>query len=63
MHCNTLEGIWTGPRNFLRPFRGVNKVYVEQYVIIFQWGYDLEAVTDRVLRVSLGCPVATESGT
>lgn len=25
VHCNTLEGIWTGLRNFLRPFRGVHK--------------------------------------
>ena len=22
VHCNTLEGLWTGVRNFLRPFRG-----------------------------------------
>ena len=28
MHDNTLEGLWTGLRNFLRPFRGVNKVYL-----------------------------------
>jgi len=25
VHCNTMEGIWTGLRNFLRPFRGVHK--------------------------------------
>ena len=25
VHDNTLEGIWTGLRNFLRPFRGVSK--------------------------------------
>ena len=24
VHCNTIEGIWTGLRNFLRPFRGVH---------------------------------------
>ena len=24
VHCNTMEGIWTGLRNFLRPFRGVS---------------------------------------
>ncbi len=27
VHDNTLEGIWTGLRNFLRLFRGVNKAY------------------------------------
>ena len=32
VHNNTQEGIWTGLRNFLRPFRGVNKVYLHQYV-------------------------------
>jgi len=25
VHNNTMEGLWTGLRNFLRPFRGVNK--------------------------------------
>ena len=25
VHNNTQEGLWTGLRNFLRPFRGVNK--------------------------------------
>jgi transposase-like protein len=24
-HTNSLEGLWTGLRNFLRPFRGVHK--------------------------------------
>jgi transposase len=41
VHCNSMEGIWTGLRNFLRPFRGVNKKYLEQYVIMFQWSYNL----------------------
>ena len=63
VHCNTLEGIWTGLRNFLRPFRGVNKAYLEQYVMIFQWAYNLKAVTDEFLRVLLGCSVTTKSVT
>ena len=25
VHCNPLERLWTGLRNFLRPFRGVSK--------------------------------------
>ena len=60
VHCNTLEGIWTGLRNFLRPFRGVNKVYLEQYVIIFEWAYNLKVVTAAFLRVLLGCPGTTK---
>jgi transposase len=29
VHTNTSEGFWTGLRNFLRPFRGVNKVFLQ----------------------------------
>jgi transposase len=53
VHDNTLEGIWTGLRNFLRPFRGVSKWYLAQYVAIFQWGYNLKRVTDDFLRCLL----------
>ena len=63
VHCNTLEGIGTGLRNFLRPFRGVNKVYLEQYVSIFQWSYNLKEVTAQFLRVLLGCSVTTKLAT
>ena len=34
---HTMEGIWTGPRNFLRPFRGASKEYLEQYIIMLRW--------------------------
>jgi transposase len=54
VHDNTLEGIWTGLRNFLRPFRGVNKVYLAQYVAMFRWAYNLKAVTTGFLRTLLG---------
>lgn len=60
VHCNTMEGIWTGLRNFLRPFRGVNKMYLEQYVIIFEWSYNLKAVTDEYLRILLGAKGSTK---
>jgi transposase len=60
VHCNTLEGIWTGLRNFLRPFRGVNKMCLEQYAIIFEWSYNLKAVTDEFLRILLGAKASTE---
>jgi hypothetical protein len=63
VHVNTPEGIGTGVRNLLRPFRGVNKVDLEQHIIMFQWAYNQKAVTDAFLRVSLGCPAATELGT
>ncbi|MGA9923607.1 MAG: hypothetical protein WBQ29_09395 [Isosphaeraceae bacterium] len=40
--------------------RGVNKAYLEQYVIIFQWYYNLKTVTDEFLRVLLGCTGPTK---
>ena len=63
VHCNTLEGIWTGLRNFLRPFRGVTKVYLEQYVKVFEWAYRLKSVTEDYLRILLGRRPITGLGT
>jgi transposase-like protein len=45
VHVNTLEGLWTGMRNFLRPFRGVNKKYLYQYVAMFEWGVSVRQTT------------------
>lgn len=50
VHCNTMEGIWTGLRNFLRPFRGVHKKYLAQYVAMFEWAHNLKRVTNHFLR-------------
>ena len=54
VHCNTLEGLWTGLRNSLRPFRGVNKVYLEQYIKMFEWSTNIKRATDAFLRILLG---------
>lgn len=54
VHDNTLEGLWTGLRNYLRTFRGVSKHYLAQYVAMFQWGYNIKAVTDEFLKTLLG---------
>jgi len=56
VHNNTLEGIWVGLRNFLRPFRGINKWYEDQYVGIFEWAYNLKTVTSNFVRVLVGLP-------
>ena len=50
VHCNTMEGIWTGLRNFLRPFRGVHKHNLAQYVAMFEWSHNLKNVTPDFLR-------------
>jgi hypothetical protein len=54
VHCDTMEGLWSGLRNFRRRFRGVSKWRLSQYVVIFQWGHNLKCVTDKFMRVLLG---------
>jgi transposase len=63
VHCNTMEGIWTGLRNFLRPFRGVNKIYLHAYVAMFQWAHNLKEATVAFLQILLGRSLSTELGT
>jgi transposase-like protein len=63
VHNNTMEGIWTGVRNFLRIFRGVNKEYLEQYIGIFEWGYKIKTVTLEFLRALLGVKAVTNPST
>ena len=54
VHDNTLEGLWTGLRNFLRLFRGVSKKYLYQYVALFEWGYNVKRATAEFLHALLG---------
>ena len=56
VHNNTLEGIGTGLRNFLRRFRGVHKKYLDQYVAIFEWAHNVKTATVDFLRALLGIP-------
>jgi transposase-like protein len=54
VHDNTLEGLWAALRTFLRPFRGVSKHYLSQYVAVFQWAYNLKEAVPDTLRILLG---------
>lgn len=54
VHDNTLEGLWAALRTFLRPFRGVSKHYLGQYVAVFQWAYNLKVAVPETLRMLLG---------
>jgi transposase len=60
VHDNTLEGIWTGLRNFLRPFRGISKWYLDQFVGIFEWIYNVKTVTVDFVRALCGLRPNTE---
>lgn len=61
VHCNTMEGTWTGLRNFLRLFRGIHKKYLGQYVAVFEWAHNLKRVTDdfltRIMAPSIPVPI------
>jgi transposase len=59
VHCNTLEGTWTGLRNFLRQFRDVSKHYLDQYVAMFEWACNMPAATPDFLRAMLGLKPST----
>jgi transposase len=59
VHVNTQEGLWTGLRNFLRMFRGVNKKYLYQYVAVFEWGHNIKRVTPEFIRAMLGVTTTT----
>jgi transposase len=59
VHCNTPEGLWTGVRNSLRPFRGVSQWSLAPYMAVSQWGYNLKEVTDEFMRILLGIPPST----
>jgi transposase-like protein len=54
VHNNTLEGLWTGLRNFLRPFRGVNKWFLGQYVAMFEWAHNIKEATSDFLQALVG---------
>ena len=49
VHTNTMEGIWTGFRNFIRPFRGVNKAYLGFYAAVFQWINNTKAISSAFI--------------
>jgi transposase len=50
VHTNTIEGFWTGLRNFLRPFRGISKHYLWQYVAVYAWAHNFKTLTINLLR-------------
>jgi len=54
VHCNTAEGLWTPLRNFLRTFRGVNRVYLQQYAARYAGVYRIKTPTIEFLRILLG---------
>ena len=53
VHCNSCEGLWTGVRNFLRPFRGVNKRYLAQYIAVFENAFNFKEQLIHIIRAMI----------
>ncbi len=45
VHTNTVEGMWTGLRNFLPPFRGMSKHFLSDYVAIHEFCVNLKVIS------------------
>lgn len=48
-----MEGFWTGLRNFLRLFRGVNKEHLSRCLAVDEWVSNLKRVTADFLRAMM----------
>jgi transposase len=50
VHCNSCEGAGAGVRTFLRPFRGVHKYYLADYVATYETIVNAKRITPPVVR-------------
>ena len=55
VHINTTEGMWTGTRNFLRPFRGVHKDHLSGYIAIYEHSVNLKRITPKFIAALVRC--------
>jgi transposase-like protein len=51
VHVNTVEGLWTSVRNFLRPFRGVHKKYLGSYIAICEFSINLKRISPSFISL------------
>ena len=51
VHVNTVEGMWTTVRNFLRPFRGVHKKYLSGYLAMCEFSINLKRITPSFISL------------
>ena len=49
VHVNSNEGGWTGLRNLLRPFRGVHKAYLSEYIAVQELAVNYKQVSPRIV--------------
>jgi len=49
VHVNTVEGMWTDVRNFLRSFKGVHKDYLSSYIAVFEFNRNLKRINSALI--------------
>jgi transposase len=49
VHVNTIEGLWTTARNFLRPFRGVHKKSLHSYLAMCEHKINLKRISPKFI--------------
>jgi len=54
VHTTTAEGMWTGLRTFLRPFRGVHKRFLSGYVAIHEFRVNLKGMSISFIATLVG---------
>lgn len=55
VHINTTEGMWTGTRNFLRPFRGVHKKHLAGYVAMCEHHINRKRISRQFIAALVRC--------
>ena len=59
VHVNTIEGMWTTVRNFLRSsFRGVHKRLLSGYVAICEFFINLKRITPSFISELVACTIS-----
>ena len=51
VHTNTIEGLWTTARNFLRPFREVHKKYLHHYLAMCEHKINLKRISPKFIAL------------
>lgn len=51
VHVNTVEGMWTSVRNFLRPLRGVHKKYLSGYIAMCEFAINLKRINPSFISL------------
>jgi len=49
VHVNTVEGMWTDVRNFLRPFKGVHKHFLSGYVAMAEFRRNCKRISPDLI--------------